>query len=173
MLGPWKESCDKPRQCIQKQRLHFADKSPYSQSYGLSSSCVWMWQLDHKKGWAPENCCFQIVALEKTLESPLDCKEVKPVSPKGSQPWIFIGKTDAESEALILWPSYAKSQLIGKDPDAGKDWRQKEKWVAEDEMVRKHHWLNEQELEQTLGNNGGQGSLACCSLWGCKELNMT
>ena len=122
-----------------------------------------MWELDHKKGWALENWWFQIVVLEKTLESPLDWKEIKPVSPKGNQPWIFIGKINAESEALILWPSDAKSQLIGKDPDAGKHWRQKEKWVAEDEMVRKHHRLNEQELEQTLGNNGGQGSLARCS----------
>ena len=109
---------------------HFADKSLYSQSY----SHVWMWELDHKEGWVLKNWCFQIVVLEKTLESLLDCKKIKPVNPKGNQPWIFIGRTDAE--APILWPPDVKSSLIGKDPDAGKDWRQKEKRVAEEEMVR-------------------------------------
>ena len=101
----WKESCDKPRQHIKKQRHHFANKGPYSQSYGFSSSCVRMWELDHKEDWAPKNWCFQTVVLKKTLESPLDCKEMQPVHPKGNQPWIFIGRTDAEAEAPILWPS--------------------------------------------------------------------
>ena len=100
---------------------------PQQQSYGFSSSHVWMWELDHKEGWVPENECFQIVVLEKTLEGPLDCKEIKPVNPKRNQPWIFIGRTDAEAEALMLWPPDVKSWLIGKDPDAGKNWSQEEK----------------------------------------------
>ena len=131
-----KDSCDKPRQTIKKQRHHFADKGPCNQSYGFSSSHVLMWELDHKEGWAPENWCFRIVVLKKTFESPLDSKEIKSVNPKGNQPWIFIGRTDAEAEALILWPPDAKSWLAEKEPDAGKDWRSKEKSLAEDEMVR-------------------------------------
>ena len=113
---------------------HFADKIPCSQSYGFSSSHVWMWELGHKEGWALKNWCFRIVVLEKMLESPLDCKEIKPVIPKGNQPWI--GRTGAEAEAPIVWPSDAKNGLIGKDSTAGKDWRQKEKGAAEDEMVK-------------------------------------
>ena len=116
-------SYDKPRQCIKKQRYHFADKGLYSQSYGFSSSHVWMWELDHIEGWVLKNWCFQTAVLDKTLESPLDSKEIKPVNPKGNQPWIFIGRTDAEAEAPIFWPPDAKSQLTGKGPDAGKDWR--------------------------------------------------
>ena len=127
---------DKPRQCIKKQRHHFTIKDPYSQSYSSSSSHVWMWKLDHKEGWAPKNWCFQIVFLEKTFESPLDCKEIKPVNLKGNQSWIFIWRTDAEVEPPILWPPDAKSWIIGKDPDSGKDWRQKEKRAIEDEMIR-------------------------------------
>ena len=127
--------CDKPRQCIKKQRHHFADKGPYSQSYGFSSSRVWMWELDLKEGWAPKNWCFLTVVLEKTHESPCDSREIKPVNPKGNQPWIFIGKTDAEAEAPMLWSLDAKSWLIGKDPDIGKDSSQKKR-EAEDEMVR-------------------------------------
>ena len=115
---------------ILKKRHHFAYKGPYSQSYGFSRSHIQMWELDHKEGWAPANWCFQTVVLEKTLESPLDCKEIKPANPKGNQPWIFIGRTDAEIP--VLWPPDVKSRLIGKDPDVGKDWRQKEKGVAED-----------------------------------------
>ena len=133
-FAPWKENYDKPRQQIKKQRYHFADKGPYSQSYCFSSSHVQMWELNHKEGWVLKNWCFWIVVLEKTLGSPLDSKKIKPVNPKGNQFWIFIGRTDAE--APILWPSDVKSWLIGKDPDAEKDWRQKEKRVAEDEMVR-------------------------------------
>ena len=124
-----------------------------------------MWELDHNKGWAPKNWCFWTVVLEKTLESPLDWKEIKPVNPKGNKPWIFIGRTDAETEAPISWPSDVKSQLTGKDPDAGKDWGQEEKGTTEDEMVGCHHWLNGHEFEQTLGNSEEQGSLVCCRPW--------
>ena len=135
-LAPWKESYDKPRQHIKRQRHHFADKGPYSQSYGFSSSRVWVQELVHNEGRAPKNWCFWTMVLEKMLTSPLDTKEMNPVNPKGNQPWIFIGKTDAEAEAPILWPPEAQSQLSGKDPDAGKDWRPKEKGEAEDKMVR-------------------------------------
>ena len=136
MLAPWKESWDKPRQCIKKQRHHFANKGLYSQSYGFSSSYLWVLELEDKEGRAPKQWCFQIAVLEKNLESPLDSKKIKPVNPKGKQPWIFIGRTDAEAEAPILWPPDSKKQLIGKDPDAGKDWRQEEKETSEDERVR-------------------------------------
>ena len=122
-LTPWKESYDKSRKHIKKQRHYFTDKGPYSQSYGFPRSHVWMWELDHKEGWGWKKWCFPIVVLEKTLKSPLDFKEIKPVNPKGNQPWIFIEKTDAEAEASLLWPSEAKSLLIGKDPDTGKDWK--------------------------------------------------
>ena len=110
-LVPWKKSYDKPRQHVKKQRHHFVDKGPYNQGYGFSRSHVWMWELDHKEGWAPKNWCFWTVVLEKTLGSPLDCKETKPVNPRGNKPWIFIGRTDAEVEASILWPDM-KSQLM-------------------------------------------------------------
>ena len=130
-----KKSYDKHKKMIKKQKHHFANKGPYSQSYGFSSSHVWMWELDNKEGWAVKNWCFQTVVLEKTLESSLECKEIKPVNPKGNQPWIFIGRTDAEAEAPVLQPPDMKSQLIGKDLDARKDWEQEEKRVTEDEMV--------------------------------------
>ena len=144
MLAPWKKSYDKPRQYIKKQKHHFANKGPCSQSYGFSSSRVQMWELDHKEGWALKTWCFWTVVLEKTLESPLDCKEIQPVNPKGSQHWIFIGRTDAEAAILSL-PD-VKSQLTGKDPDAGKDWRQKNE-TTEDKMVGWHDWLNGHEFE--------------------------
>ena len=144
-----------------------------SQSYGFSSSHVWMWELGHKQSWALENWCFWTVVLEKTLESPLDSKEVKPVNPKGNQSWTFIGRTVAEAETPVLWPSDVKSQLIGKDPDAGKDWRQEQKRATEDEMVGWHHWLNGPEFEQTPGASEGQGRLACCSPRGHQELDTT
>ena len=134
-LAPRKKSYDQSRQHIKKQRHYFADKGPSSQSYGFSSSHVWMWELDSKKSWALKNWCFWTVVLEKTLESPLDRKEIKPVSPKGNQSWIFTGRTDAEPETLLLWPPDAKSWLTGKDPDTGKDWRHEEKGTTEDEMV--------------------------------------
>ena len=130
-----------------------------------------LWELDHKEGWEPKNCGFQIMMLQKTLESHLDCVEIKPVNPKGNQPWIFIGKTDAEAQ--ILWPPDVKSQLIGKDRDAGKDWGQEEKGVTEDEMVGWQHWLNGHEFEQTLGDSEGQLGLACCSPWCCKKSDTT
>ena len=123
-----------------------------------------LWEPDGKESIVLKNWCFQTVLLEKTLESSLDSK-IKPVNPKGNQPWIFIGRTDAEAEALILWPPDAKSWLIGKDPDAGKDWGYKEKGTTEDEMVGWHHWLN--------GDSDGQGILVCCSTWGGRELDTT
>ena len=121
------ENYDEPSQHIKKQRHYFANKGPSSQSYSFPSGHVWMWELDHKESWALKNLCFWTVALEKTLESPLGCKEIQPVSCKGNQSWIFIGRTEAEAEVPILWPSDAKNWLIGKDPDAGKDWRQEDK----------------------------------------------
>ena len=139
----------------------------------FSSSHLWMWELDHKESWALKNWCFWTVVLEKTLESLLDCKEIKPVNPKGNQSWISIGRTDAEVETPILWPSDARNWLIGKDPDAGKDWRQEETGMTEDNMVGWHHWLNGHKFEQALGFGYGQGSLAWCSLRGRKESDMT
>ena len=162
MLVPWKKSYDQPRQHIKKQRHYFANKGPSSQSYGFSSSHVWMWKLYHKEGWEPKNWCFWIVVLEKTLESPLDCKEIKAVNPKRNQPWIFIGRTDTKAETLILWPPDAKNQHFGKYSDAGKDWRQ-EKGITEGEMVGWHHCLSGHEFDQALGDGEGQGSLVCCS----------
>ena len=170
MLAPWKKSYDKPRQCTKKQRHHFANKGPYSQSYGFSSSRVQMWELDHKEGRVTKIWCFQSVMLEKTLESPLDCIKVKPVNPKGNKSWIFIGRTDAKAEAPVLWPSDVKSQLR-KDHDAGKGWRQEEKGITENEMVGWHHQLNKQEFEHVLGDGKGQGSLVGCITW-IKESDM-
>ena len=169
MLAPWKKSYDQPGQYIKKQRHYFANKGTSSQSYGFPSSHVWMWELYHK-GWASKNWCFWTVVLEKTLESPLDCKEIKQVNPKGNQCWIFIGRIDAE--APILWPPDAKSWFIRKDPDAGKDWRQEEKGTAEDEMVGWHQRFNGHEFAQALGDTEGEGSLACHSPWGCKDSDM-
>ena len=166
MLTAWKESYDQPRQHITKQRHYFANKGPSSQGYGFSSGHVWMWELDCEDSWAPKNWCFWTVVLEKTLESPLDCKEIQPVHSKGDQAWVFIGRTDAEAETPILWPPDVKSWLIWKELDAGKDWGQEEKGTTEDEMVGWHHQLNGHEYEQSLGDNEGQGSLICCSAWG-------
>ena len=130
-----------------------------------------MWELDHKEGWALKN--FWTVVLEKTLESLLDSKEIQLVNPKGNQSWVFIGKTDVEAETPILWPPDGKTWLIGNDPDAGKDWRQEEKGMPEDEIVGWHHWFYGHESEQTLGVGDGQGGLVCCSSWGHKELDAT
>ena len=135
-------------------------------------SHIQMWDV-HKEDWASKNWCFPSVVLEKTLESPLDCKEIKPVHPKGNQPWIFFGRTDAKAEALILWPPDVKSWLTGKDPEARKEWRQEKKWATEDDMVGWHHWLNGHEFEQAPGDSKGQVSLVCYCSWGCKELDMT
>ena len=161
-LAPWKKSYDKPRQHIKKQRHHFADKGSFSQSYGFSSSHVWMWALDSKESWVLKNWCFWTVVLEKTLESPVDCKEVKLVNPKGNQLWIFIGRmTDAEAAAPVLWPPGMKSRLIRKDPDAGEDWGQEEKRTTEDEMVGWHNQLDGHDFDRALGDGEGQGSLVC------------
>ena len=138
------------RQPIKKQRCYFANKDPSNQRYGFSCSHVWMWELDYKESWAPKNWCFRPVVLEKALWSPLDCKEIQPVHPKGNQSWIFIGRTDAEAETPILWSPDAKNWLIGKDPDAGKDWKQ-EKGTTEDEMLGWHHSLDGHEFKQALG----------------------
>ena len=155
MLAPWKKSYDKPGDHIKKQRHYFANKGPSNQSYSFSSSHVCMWESDPKKGWALKNWCFWTVVLEKTLESPLDCKEIKPVNPKGNQSWIFTGKIDAETP--VFWPPDEKNWLIRKDPDAGNDWRQKKKGMTEDEIVGWH------DLEQSPGVSDGWGSLVCCN----------
>ena len=145
MLAPWKKNSNQPRQQIKKQRHSFANKDPSSQSYVFSSNHVWMSELTHKEDWVSKNRYFWTVVLEKIPKSPLDCKEIKAVNPKGNQSWIFIGRTVAE--ASILWPPDEKSWLVGKDPDARKDWRKKEKQAAEDAMVRLHHWHNGHEFE--------------------------
>ena len=151
-------------QHIKKQRYYFADKHLSSQSYGFSGSHVWMWELDHS--WGPKNWCFWTVVLEKTLESRLDCKGIKPIHPKWNESWIFIGRPDAE---VPTWPPDAKNFFIGKDPDAEISWRQEEKGTTEDEMVGCHHQLNGHEFEQGLEVVDGQGLLACCSPWGCEQ----
>ena len=165
---------DKPKQCIKKQTCNFADKSPYSQSYVFSSSHVWIWELDNKKGRVRKNWCLQtMVLMEKTLESLFDSMQNKPVNPKRNLCWIVTGRTGAEAKAPVLWPPDAKSWLTGKDPHAGKDWGQEEKGVTEDEMVGGHHWLNVCEFEQTPGDGEGQEGLACCRPRGHKELDTT
>ena len=145
-----------------------ADKGLSSQSYGFSSNHVRMWELDHKEGWVLKWHFWTVVWR---LENPLECKEIKPVSPKGNQFWIFTGRTDPE--VPILWPPDAKNELIRKDPDAGKDWKQEEKGMTEDEMVGWHHRHTGHEFEEALGDDEGQGSLMCCSPWGCKESDTT
>ena len=150
---------------------HFASKGLHSQRYGFSSSHVQMWKLDHKEGWVPKNWSFQVVVLEKTLESSFDCKKIKTVNPKGNQHWIFIGKTDAE--APILWPPDEKCQLIGKDPDMGEDWSQNGEEGSRGWNGCIASWLNENKFEQTLEDSGGQRILVCCSAWDHKETDMT
>ena len=131
---------------LKSRRHYFVNKGPSHQGYGFSSGHVWMLELDYKESWVLKNCCFWTVVLEKTLERPLDCKEIQPVHPKGDQSWIFIGRTDVEVETPILWPPDVKSWLIGKDPEYGKDWGQEEKETIEDEMAGWHHWLNGHEF---------------------------
>ena len=169
MLAPWKKSYDQPRQHIQKQRYYFANGSPFCQGYGFSSDHVWMWELDCDESWVPKNWYFWTVVLEKTLESPLHCQEIQSVHSKGDQPWVFFGRNDAKAETLVLWPPHVKSWLIGKDPDAGRDWGQEEKGTTEDEMAGWHHWLDGRNSEWTPGVGDGQGGLACCDSWGRKE----
>ena len=172
MITPWKESYDQPRQHIKKQRPYFVNKGLYSQGYGLSSGHVEMWDLDYKESWAVKNWCVWTVVLEKTLESPLDCQEIQQVHPKWEQSWVFIGMTEFEAESPIRRPPDAKSWLIWKDPDAGKNWGQEEKGVTVDEMVGWHHRLDGHVFGWTPGVGDGQGVLACCSSWSCKELDM-
>ena len=173
MLTFWKESYDQPRQRIENQKHYFANKGPSSQGYGFSSGHVWMWEFDYKESWAQKNWYFWTMVLEKTLESPLDCKEIQPVHPKGDQSWVFIGRTDVEAETPILWPPDVKSWLIGKDPDAVKDSGQEEKGRTEDEMVGWHHRLDGHGLGWTPGVGHGQEGLVCCGSWDCKELDTT
>ena len=163
------ESYDQARQHIKKQRHYFANKGLSSQSYGFSCGHVWMWELDYKENWTPKNWCFWTVVLEKTLESPLDCKEIQPVHPKGNQYWLFIGRTDAEAETPILWPPDAKNWLIWKDPDAGTDWRWEEKGTTANKMVDgiTDSDMSLSKLWELVVD------LACCNLWGHKELHMT
>ena len=162
------------RQRIKNQRRYFANKCPSSQSYSFFSSChIWIWELDHKEGWALKNWCFRTVVLEKILESPWDWNEIKSVHSKGIQSWIFIARTDAEAETPILWPPDVRSWVTEKDPDAGKDWRQEEKGMTEDEMVGWHHRLNGHEFEEAPGDGEWQGSLVGCSPWGPKESDTT
>ena len=132
-----------------------------------------MWELNYEEGWAPKNWCFWTVVLEKTLESPLDYKEIQPVHSEGDQPWDFFGRNDAKAKTPVLWPPHAKSWLTGKESDAGRDWGQEEKGTTEDEMAGWHHWLDERESEWTPGVGDGQGDLACCNSLGCKELDTT
>ena len=157
MLAPWKESYDHPRQHNKKQRRYFANKGLSSKGHGFSSGHVWMWELDCEESWESKNWCFWTVVLEKTLESPLDCKEIQPVHSKGDQTWDFFGRNDAKAETPVLWPRHAKNWLIGKDSDAGRDWEQEEKGMTEDEMARWHHGLNGREFKWILGVGDGQG----------------
>ena len=157
---------------IFKSRDYFANRGPLSQDYGFSSGHVWIWELDCEESWAQKNWCVWTVVLEKTLESPLDCKEIQPVHSK-DQSWVFYARNDAKAETPVLWPPHVKSWLIGKDSDAGKDWGQEEKGMTEDEMAGWHHGLNGPEFEWTPGVGDGQGGLACCDSWGRKESDMT
>ena len=166
MLTPWKTSYDQLRQHFKKQRHYFANKNPSSQSYAFSSSHVQMWDLDRKEGWEPKKKkkrYFELWRFRKALESLLDYKEIRSVNLKGNQCSILIGRTDAEAEAPILWPPDVKSQLLRQDPEAGQDWRQKEKETTEDEIIGWHHQLDGHEFEQALGFGDGQGILACSS----------
>ena len=160
-FAPWKRSYDKPRQRIKKERYHFADKCAYSQSYGFSSRYVWMWKLGNKEHWALKNWCFLTVVLEKTLENPLDTKELKPVNPKGNQPWTFIGRTDAEYFGHLM----QKVDSLEKTLVLRKTEGRRRGQATEGERIGWHHWFNGHESEQTLGDSGGQGSLVCCSPW--------
>ena len=147
MFAPWTKGYDRPRQHIKKQRHYFTNKVPSSQNYGFSSSHVWMGALDYKESWVLKNWCLWTLVLEKTLESPLDCKDIQSVHAKGDQSWVFIGRTDVEAETPILWTPDVQNQLTGKDPEAGIDWRQEEKGMTEDEMVGWHHQLDGHEFK--------------------------
>ena len=161
MFASWQESYDKPRQCVEKQKHYSANKSLYTQGYGLPSGHVWLWELDCKEGGAMNNWWLQTMVLEKTPESLLDSK-IKPVNLKGNQPWLLVGRTNADAQKPVFWSSDVYCWLIEKVPDAGKDWGQKEKRVSEDEMAGWHHRCNRHELGQTSGDGEGQRGLACC-----------
>ena len=175
MLTHWKESYDQPGQHIKKQRHYFVNKGPSNQGYGFPSGHVQVWKLDYKESWAPKNWCFWTVVLEKILESPLDYKEIQPVHPKGDQSCVFIGRTAAEAVLQLLqhFGHLMRSWVIGKDPDAGKDWGQEEKGTTEDEMVGWHHRLNGHGFGWTLGVGDEQGALVYCGSWGHKESDTT
>ena len=168
MLATWKKSYDQPKECVKKQRHYFANKGPSSQCYGFYSSHVWRWELDCKEGWVPKNWCFWTMVLEKTLQSPLDSREAKPVNPKGNQSWIFIGRVMLKlkppkyfSHLMRRTNSLENTLMLGKiEGERRRGWQE----------MRWHHWLNGHEFEQTQGDGEGQGRLACCSSWGCKEL---
>ena len=166
------QSYEQPKQHFKRQRDYFAGKVHLVKAM-VFPVVMYGCELDYKESWAPKNWCFWTVVLEKTLESPLDCKEIQPVHPKGNQSWMFIGGTDAEDQTPILWPPDVKNQLIGKDPEAGKDWKREEKETTEDGMLEWHHWLSGYEFSCIPGVGIGQGSLACCSPWGHKELDTT
>ena len=172
MLVPWRETYERPRECIKKQRDHFVNKGPYSQIYGFPSSYVQMWEFDHKEGWALKHWCFWTV-LEKTLQNPLKCKEIKPISPKGNQPSLegLILKLKLQYFGHLMWraDSWEKTLMLGKIEGRRRRGWQRMRWL---EGIT-HPWLNGHESEQTLGDRKGQGSLACCSPWGCKELDTT
>ena len=161
MLAPWKKSYNQVRQLVKSRDIILPIKV-HLVSYGFSSSHVWMWKLYHKESWALNHWCFWILVLEKTLENPLDCKEIKPVHPKGNCFWIFIGRTDAEAEIPLLWPPDVKKWLIWKDPDEGKDWRPEEKGTKMDEIFGWHTILMGLNFKQALGAGDGQRSLMCC-----------
>ena len=148
----------------------FTNKSPSSQGYGFSSGHVWMWELDCEESWALKNGCFWTVVLEKALESPLDCKEIQPVHSEGDQSWVFIGRTDAEAETPVLWLPHAKSWLIRKYPDSGRDWGQEEKGMMEDEIAGWHHQLDGHGFGWAPGVGDGQGGLACCNSLGSQRV---
>ena len=171
LLPGRKAMTNTPRQYVEKQRHYFANKGPYSQGNDLPSGHVWLWQLDRTEGRTAKNWCFWTVVLEKTPESPLSSREIKPVTLKGFQPWIFTGRTEAE--APVFWSSDVHRRLTGKVPDSGKDRGQKEKRVSEDEMAGRHHQWKGHEPGQTLVDGEGQGGLACCNPWGSKELDTT
>ena len=173
MLAPWKKSYDQLRQHIKKQRHYFANKGLYNQGYGFSSGHVWIWQLDYKKKLSTKELMLLNCGVGGDSWESLGLQEIQLVHPKGDQSWVFIGKTDVEAETPILWPPHVKSWLFGKDPDAGKDWRQEEKGTTEDEMAGWHHRLSGREFEWTPGVGDGQGGLACCSPWGLKESDRT
>ena len=174
------ESYDQPRYHIEKQRHYFANKGLSSQGYSFSCGHVWMWELDCEESWALKNWCFWTVVLEKTLESPLDYKEIQSVHFKGDQPWVFFGRTDAKAETPVLWSPHVKSWLTAKDSDAGRDWGREKEGTMEDEMAGWHHRLDGRGFEWTLRDGDGQGGLVCCNSWGHRvghnwvtELNWT